>query len=196
MIYIHIPFCHRKCTYCAFYSTPIASDRGSHSSPKLGEVAQRAGGVCQTPLVNTLYEVGALEGDPLIGDWYTSTALMEPLLTFNPANTGEEMFDRIQEVHELISSIAVDSAANPHAHYALQRIEATAQKSLLRLVVHDGQEDYRPLAQDYLQTLFDLKREYLLLWDQENGDYERYIVCNRYDDLAREVLELDRHVFI
>ena len=34
------------------------------------------------------------------------------------------------------------------------------------------------------------------LWDQENGDYERYIVLNRYDDLAREVLELDRHVFI
>ena len=26
--------------------------------------------------------------------------------------------------------------------------------------------------------------------------YERYIVANRYDDLAREVLELDRHVFI
>ena len=150
--------------------------------------------------VNTLYEVGALEGDPLVGDWYTSAALMEPLLNFNPANTGDEMSDRIQEVHELISTIAVDSAANPHAHYALQRIEATAQKALLRLIIHHALKDYHPYVQTYdqtyLQTLFDLKREYLRLWDQENGDYERYIILNRYDALAREVLELDRHVFI
>lgn len=146
--------------------------------------------------VNTLYEVGALEGDPLVSDWYTSAALMEPLLNFNPANTGDEMSDRIQEVRELISTIAVDSAANPHAHYALQRIEATAQKALLRLMIHDALENYHPFAQTYLQTLFDLKREYLRLWDQENGDYERYIVLDRYDALAREVLELDRHVFI
>ncbi|MCR4816121.1 MAG: chitobiase/beta-hexosaminidase C-terminal domain-containing protein, partial [Bacteroidales bacterium] len=55
---------------------------------------------------------------------------------------------------------------------------------------------FNSLQQYYLQELFDLKREYLRLWDQENGDYERYIVLNRYDDLAREVLELDRHVFM
>ena len=144
-----------------------------------------------------LYAVGALESDPLVADWYTSAALMEPLLNFNPANTSNEMFDRIQEVHELISSIAVDSAANPHAHYALQRMEATCMKNALRLILYEKPTGTAGtyLAQTYLQTLFDLKREYLRLWDQENGDYERYIILNRYDDLAREVLELDRHVF-
>lgn len=142
-----------------------------------------------------LYAVGALESDPLVADWYTSAALMEPLLNFNPANTSNEMFDRIQEVHELISSIAVDSAANPHAHYALQRMEATCMKNRLMLYEKPTGTAVTYLAQTYLQALFDLKREYLRLWDQENGDYERYIILNRYDNLAREVLELDRHVF-
>ena len=60
MIYIHIPFCHRKCTYCAFFSKPVthssvspkraATSPGSGeenltcppviSSPKLGEVPE------------------------------------------------------------------------------------------------------------------------------------------------------------
>ncbi len=145
-----------------------------------------------------LYAVGALMYEPIVGDWYTSAALMEPLLNFNPSNTGQAIHERIEHVSHLIDAIHVDSAANPHAHYALKRISATIDKCRLRLYVSDTalNPEIPYTVSEYLQELFDLKREYLRLWDQENGDYERYIVCNRYDALAREVLELDRHVFV
>ena len=153
--------------------------------------------------VNSLYEVGALESDPLIGDWYTSAALLEPLLNFNPYNTdSKEMNDRIDYVMHLVDTFYVDSAANPHVHYALMRLKATAEKSALRQDIFTGPQhgviwlDIEGSCRLYLQTLFNLKREYLRLWDQENGDYERYVVMNRFDALAREVLDLDRHVFM
>ena len=60
----------------------------------------------------------------------------------------------------------------------------------------DLESTVKGIADAYFRDLFELKRFYLNMWDQENGDYERYIVMNRYDDLAREVLELDRHVFM
>ena len=44
MIYIHIPFCHRKCTYCAFYSKPVDSGQwamGSYVDALLEEMRQR-----------------------------------------------------------------------------------------------------------------------------------------------------------
>ena len=149
-------------------------------------------------LTQQLYSVGALMYNPTVGDWYNSAALMEPLLNFNPDNTGMAMHERIEHVSHLIDEIHVDSAANPHAHYALKRIDVTIKKCRLRLYISDAAlyPEISYTIAEYLQQLSDLKREYLRLWDQENGDYERYIVMNRYDDLAREVLELDRHVFM
>lgn len=155
--------------------------------------------------VNTLYEVGALESNPDIADWYTSAALMEPLLNFNPDNTSEAMGKRIGQVANLLCDIQIDAAANPHSQYAYDRILVTSTKAYLRSSIHRVLTDTtnnvmfsqlsKSLVKVYLDDLFALKREYLRLWDQENGDYERYIILNRYDDLAREVLELDRHVF-
>ena len=155
-----------------------------------------------TGKVKDLYAVGALMYNPTVGDWYTSAALMEPLLNFNPDNTAPAMGERVETVRHLLDDIHVDSAANPHAHYAQSRIALTADKCHLRMAIHSALEDpdmysdCKGYAEEYLRDLFALKREYLSLWDQENGDYERYVVMNRYDALAREVLDLDRHVFM
>lgn len=157
------------------------------------------------PKTQQLYKVGALESDPDIADWYTSAALLEPLLNFNPDNISDAMSDRCDRVIKKIMNLdkEIDSAANPHAHYALMRIRQTVFKSILRKMMYhqlDGKDEtmkerLKMMKGQYWMFLTDLKREYLRLWDQENGEYERYIVCNRYDDLAREVLELDRRVF-
>ena len=154
------------------------------------------------PLTDQLYAVGALMYNPTVGDWYTSAALMEPLLNFNPDNTAPAMGERVETVSHMIDDIHIDSAANPHALYALRRISLAADKCHLRMAIHSALEkpdmysDCQGYAEDYLRALFDLKREYLRLWDQENGDYERHTVMDRYDALAREVLDLDRHVFM
>ena len=184
--------------------TLLSQSQAAASSPNLGEGDRREAAV--EGCVNQLYAVGALESNPYIADWYTSAALMEPLLNFNPDNTGETMTKRIGQVANLLRDIQIDAAANPHSQYAYDRILVTSTKAYLRSSIHRVLTDTtnnvmfsqlpKSLVKVYLDDLFALKREYLRLWDQENGEYERYIVCNRYDELAREVIELDRHVFM
>ncbi len=155
--------------------------------------------------VRDLYTVGAMMYDGDVADWYTSAALLEPLLNFNPDNVSDAMSDRCSRVIRKLAAMdkEIDSAANPHAHYTVMRIRQTVLKSVLRKMIYhqlegrDGtmRERLRAMAGQYMASLTDLKREYLRLWDQENGDYERYVVMNRYDALAREILDLDRTVF-
>ena len=92
-----------------------------------------------SPLTSQLYALGALESDPDVADWYTSAALMEPLLNFNPDNISDAMSDRCDRVIKKVMALdkEIDSAANPHAHYALMRIRLTAEKALMRKAIYD-----------------------------------------------------------
>lgn len=41
MLYIHIPYCHQKCTYCAFYSTPSHKGREEYAEAVCRELELR-----------------------------------------------------------------------------------------------------------------------------------------------------------
>jgi len=154
----------------------------------------------QPPNTQALYKVGALESNPAIGDFYTFSSLWQPLLNINPTILER----KVNDILDILSNLKpyIDSAANPHVHFAYMHMHTNADKLSLQKAIYrqlknnDLAGECKSMAEAFFQDLKQLKREYLRLWDQENGDYERYIVTNRYDDLAREVLNLDRHVFI
>ncbi|MCR4812056.1 MAG: chitobiase/beta-hexosaminidase C-terminal domain-containing protein [Bacteroidales bacterium] len=152
------------------------------------------------PNTAALYSFGALESNPKTSDLYVSSSLWEPLLNINPSILNRDNAETLEILAN--TKNAIDSAANPHLHYAYMHMLAcvskiSLQKAIDRQLRQGGAEnECLSLASAFLNDLKKLKREYLRLWDNENGDYERHIVMNRYDNLAREVLNLDRHVFI
>lgn len=72
MLYLHIPFCHRKCTYCAFYSTVSAGGRQAYVEALCSELEYRRAAMPRplrtvylgggTPSVLTLDQLGRLVG--------------------------------------------------------------------------------------------------------------------------------------
>ena len=60
MIYLHVPFCESRCTYCGFYSNVILSEAKNlcyeaYSDAVCAEIAARREEIAQTLEVNTLY---------------------------------------------------------------------------------------------------------------------------------------------
>ena len=139
MIYLHIPFCHRKCTYCAFYSVVAAGDRQAYVDALCKELAMRrheaghpvstvyfGGG---TPSVLSVGQLGQIV-DALAAH-YDIGAVEETTLEANPEDLTPEylhalaalgFFNRI--------SIGVQSFSDSdlkllnRRHSALQAVEA------------------------------------------------------------------------
>lgn len=139
MIYLHIPFCHRKCTYCAFYSVVAAGDRQAYVDALCKELVMRrheAGHPVRTvyfgggtPSVLSVGQLGQIV-DALAAH-YDIGAVEEATLEANPEDLTPEylhalaalgFFNRI--------SIGVQSFSDSdlkmlnRRHSALQAVEA------------------------------------------------------------------------
>ena len=156
-----------------------------------------------TSMINT---VGALNGNQWVGDWCNTAALLQPLMGFNPIDVSDEMLVRCDSVEHIVrrALAIVDSSRVPHFAYTCHRVLAVAEKSRLRVMLYrtlnsDEAPDVAAIqdaCRRYFRHLHSLKLEYLRLWDEENTDYSRDIVCARFDRLGSEVQELRQKIFI
>lgn len=140
MIYIHVPFCHRKCTYCAFYSKPVhgADGFGQYEEDLLEEMERRKGE--QRHPIKTVYFGG---GTPSIlptevlarivdglHRCFDLTALEEMTIEANPEDLAPEYLKSLRQLGFNRISIGVQSLDERmlrllnRRHTAQQAVEA------------------------------------------------------------------------
>ena len=92
MIYIHVPFCESRCTYCGFYSNVILSEAKnlcfeSYAEAVCKEIAARREEIAQTLGVNTLYIGG---GTPSVLPLDVLSKIVRSLSAFSRSLSGVE----------------------------------------------------------------------------------------------------------
>ena len=92
MLYLHIPFCHRKCTYCAFYSTVSTGGTQAYVDALCMELKRRRHEM-EHPLLTVYFGGGTPSLLPVsqlaqivdaIRDCYDTSSLAEVTLEANP----------------------------------------------------------------------------------------------------------------
>ena len=73
-LYIHIPFCVRKCAYCDFYSMPLESNLAERYVNKILNELNRWGGILECPPADTLYFGG---GTPSLLEYAQIKAIID-----------------------------------------------------------------------------------------------------------------------
>ena len=153
MLYLHIPFCHRKCTYCAFYSTVSAGGTQAYVDALCRELKRRRHEM-EHPLLTVYFGGGTPSLLPVsqlaqivgtIRDCYDTSSLSEVTLEANPEDLTPaylsdlrqlSFFDRIslgvQSFHD--SDLRLLNRRHD-ARQALEAIENVAASGFQRLSV-------------------------------------------------------------
>lgn len=130
-IYIHIPFCHRRCHYCDFYTHVNISYLSPFFDALLTEIELRANFFSEKTVIETVYFGG---GTPSILHSSAIATILEKLSKFfdlhdyceitlevNPEDVSEEYYRQIKKVGVNRLSIGTQSFNNKILHYLNRR---------------------------------------------------------------------------
>lgn len=132
-IYIHIPFCRRKCLYCDFYSVAQIDKIEGFIAALMLEIAREKDFLRNMP-INTIYfgggSPGILSGKQIsmiieeLGRFFDVTQVHEITLEINPEDASPEFLHQLLQVGINRLSIGVQSTHNHHLQFLGRRHSA------------------------------------------------------------------------
>lgn len=137
MIYIHIPYCHRKCTYCAFFSAVTAADKQHYVDALCQELELRheempapirtiylGGG---TPSILTMSQLRQIV--TTIRHHYSIDSLEEVTLEANPEDLTPEYLEQLQSL-DFFNRISIGVQSFSDSDLRILNRRHSAQQSL------------------------------------------------------------------
>ena len=165
----------------------------------------------ETPL-QSLHQVAQLTRYDEIGKF---TALTESLVPFYPDWVGDSVAEHNDKVLDTLihlekqlekdkKTVKKNASIFDNALYAVHRMEWCANRNIARCQLFEAYQnpdetnvaECRQTLQELIASLHQLKCEYIKVWEQESRPYWLEVNMKKYDDVARELQQIEYLPFI
>lgn len=165
--------------------------------------------------VTDLYMLSKMIRKPSTSKLMDFTTLFEPLFEFYPSQVDSaatvECIDAQYYINLVYQTLLTDrnllkknTEIFDLATAAAYRAYVTVLKNELKIQLYNTLQNpsnenigktHKKLSQ-FIDSLHNMKNLFINVWDMESRAYSRNIVIERYDKIAKEILNADKHVFI
>ena len=169
----------------------------------------------QSYVLDHLYELNRMIDESDMTNLMNFTVLNSPLLEFYPSQLDsaaiaknehekQQAFDIYQKLLKDIQEVKANPEIIDVAILAAYRAYIVTLKNELRVNLYktmlnpteENVASTRNMSAQFLDSLHCLKKRFVKAWDMESRSYYRNVFTERYDKIAKDVLNAGNHVFI
>ncbi|MDE5607657.1 MAG: radical SAM family heme chaperone HemW [Muribaculaceae bacterium] len=142
-LYIHIPYCHSKCAYCDFYSTPRADTVPAYIDAMIEELRMRKDEISSEPLTTIYLGGGTPSSLPVsqlaklmeaIGHSFDTSSVIETTIEVNPEDVTPEFLKDVKALGFNRVSMGVQSLSDTELQAVGRRHTAEEALTAIGLV--------------------------------------------------------------
>ena len=171
--------------------------------------------LCPQSIIEHLYELNKLIDESDMTNLMNFTVLNAPLLEFYPSQLDsaaiaknerekQQSFEIYQKLlkdrQEINANTEIIDAAILAAYRAyIVTLKNELRVNLYKTMLNPTEENVaftKNMSEQFLNSLHCLKKRFVKVWDMESRSYYRNVFTERYDKIAKDVLNAGNHVFI